>query len=182
MPILGQSRYIVTLARHTYSSENFADAPPKTAPGAALFYNPSLIHLFAEPTRSTLKPHLSRNVFKSARILSEFCQIHKHNMPAAATNAMPTTFRGGNEISRPRNSRPLEYTGSLDSYFHNDLTPVIGTQYEGLQIADILKSEQCDQLLKDLAVTSMSHPFLFWMFLTSIQYQDGAWSSCATKI
>lgn len=76
-------------------------------------------------------------------------------MPAIAVNANAmSTIKGGHEQSQPRNSQPLEYSGSLDSYSHNDLTPVIGTEYKGLQVADILKSEQCDQLIKDLAVTS----------------------------
>ncbi|CAI7648931.1 unnamed protein product [Penicillium discolor] len=75
-------------------------------------------------------------------------------MPAIAANANAmSTFKGGNEESQPRNSQPLEYSGTLDSYSHNDLTPVIGTEYKGLQVTDILKSEQCDQLIKDLAVT-----------------------------
>lgn len=79
-------------------------------------------------------------------------------MPAIAANANAmSTFKGGNEESQPRNSRPLEYSGSLDSYSHSDLTPVIGTEYKGLQVADILKLEQCDQLVKDLAVTSTLH-------------------------
>lgn len=77
-------------------------------------------------------------------------------MPAIAANANAmSTFKGGNEEAQPRISQPLEYSGSLDSYSHNDLTPVIGTEYKGLQIADILKLEQCDQFIKDLAVTSM---------------------------
>lgn len=76
-------------------------------------------------------------------------------MPAIAANANAmSTIKGGHEQSQTRNSQPLEYSGSLDSYSHNDLTPVIGTEYKGLQVADILKSEQCDQLIKDLAVTS----------------------------
>lgn len=96
----------------------------------------------------------------SSRIYPIF-ELKRGNMPAVAANANAmSTFKGGNEESKPRNSQPLEYSGSLDSYSHNDVTPVIGTEYKGLQVADILKSEQCDQLIKDLAVTSTLHPHI----------------------
>ncbi|KAF7617968.1 putative TfdA family taurine dioxygenase [Aspergillus flavus] len=74
-------------------------------------------------------------------------------MPTAVDNATPTTIRGGNEQSRPRISQPLEYTGTLDTYTHHDLTPVIGREYHGVQVAEILKSEECDRIIKDLAAT-----------------------------
>ncbi|KAE8365630.1 hypothetical protein BDV27DRAFT_126549 [Aspergillus caelatus] len=74
-------------------------------------------------------------------------------MPTAVDNATPATIRGGNEQSRPRIAQPLEYTGTLDTYTHNDLTPVIGREYYGVQVAEILKSEECDRIIKDLAAT-----------------------------
>jgi hypothetical protein len=67
-----------------------------------------------------------------------------------------STYREGNEEPQPRDS--IKYSGSLDSYSQNDLTPVIGTEYEGLQVTDILESDQCDRLIKDLAVTGALHP------------------------
>jgi len=63
-------------------------------------------------------------------------------------------IRGGHPDSRPQISRPLEYSGSLDRYQHQDLTPVIGREYEGLQVGEILQSADRDQLIQDLAVTS----------------------------
>ncbi|KAE8379601.1 hypothetical protein BDV26DRAFT_259147 [Aspergillus bertholletiae] len=74
-------------------------------------------------------------------------------MPTAVGNAATSTLRGGNEESRPRISQPLEYTGTLDTYTHNDLTPVIGREFYGVQVAKILKSEECDRIIKDLAAT-----------------------------
>ncbi|KAE8164957.1 hypothetical protein BDV40DRAFT_99290 [Aspergillus tamarii] len=74
-------------------------------------------------------------------------------MPTAVDNTTSATIRGGNEQSRPRISQPLEYTGTLDTYTHNDLTPVIGREYYGVQVAEILKSEECDRIIKDLAAT-----------------------------
>ncbi|GES62164.1 tfdA family taurine dioxygenase [Aspergillus terreus] len=74
-------------------------------------------------------------------------------MPVAVQNPSTPTIRGGHEDARPRIAQPLDYSGTLDSYTHNDLTPVIGREYHGLQVADILKSENCDRVITDLAVT-----------------------------
>jgi alpha-ketoglutarate-dependent taurine dioxygenase len=41
----------------------------------------------------------------------------------------------------------------LDSYTHSDLTTVIGTEYEGLQVVDLLSAKNSDALIRDLAVT-----------------------------
>lgn len=45
-------------------------------------------------------------------------------------------------------------SGSLDRFTQQDLTPVIGREFIGLQVTDLLKGDA--QLIKDLAVTSMS--------------------------
>ncbi|KAL2819299.1 hypothetical protein BDW59DRAFT_165163 [Aspergillus cavernicola] len=72
-----------------------------------------------------------------------------------------TTLRGGHPEARPRISRPLEYTGSLDTYQCQDLTPVIGREYQGLQVAEILHSAERDQLIQDLAVTISTRGVVF---------------------
>ncbi|KAL3490711.1 hypothetical protein BJX62DRAFT_225699 [Aspergillus germanicus] len=70
-------------------------------------------------------------------------------------------IRGGHPNARPRISRPLEYSGSLDRYQNQDLTPVIGREYEGLQVAEILQSPDRDQLIQDLAATISSRGVVF---------------------
>lgn len=76
-------------------------------------------------------------------------------MPVAIENAnFPTILQGANERSFPRFSQPLQYTGSLDLYDYQDLTPAIGREYSGIQIEHVLKSDQRDQQIRDLAVTS----------------------------
>ncbi|CEL11306.1 Putative TfdA family Taurine catabolism dioxygenase TauD [Aspergillus calidoustus] len=70
-------------------------------------------------------------------------------------------IRGGHPDARPRISRPLEYSGSLGRYQHQDLTPVIGREYEGLQVAEILQSPDRDQLIQDLAATISSRGVVF---------------------
>ncbi|RDK43526.1 tfdA family taurine dioxygenase [Aspergillus phoenicis ATCC 13157] len=82
-------------------------------------------------------------------------------MPSAVESASASTIRGGHEESRPRISEPLQYSGLLDSYSHQDLTPVIGREYRGLQVADILKAENSDQIIKDLAVTISKRGVVF---------------------
>jgi hypothetical protein len=60
---------------------------------------------------------------------------------------------GGHESARPRQSKPLQYSGSLDMYQHQDVTPIIGTEFEGLQVTDLLSGS--DEAIRDLAVTGM---------------------------
>ncbi len=68
----------------------------------------------------------------------------------------PVNIFGGNDIARPAIIHRISYSGSLDKFTYNDVTPVIGREFEGLQIADLLKAD--DQVIKDLAVTSKSCP------------------------
>ncbi|EGY16619.1 putative alpha-ketoglutarate-dependent sulfonate dioxygenase like protein [Verticillium longisporum] len=66
---------------------------------------------------------------------------------------------GGNELAKPRLTAPLTYSGSLDGFASNDLTPVIGREFEGLQVAELLKGD--DQLIRDLAVTISQRGVVF---------------------
>lgn len=77
-------------------------------------------------------------------------------MPTVIEQSSPALF-GGNPDARPRVSSRLEDSGSLDAYQSLDLTPVIGREYHGLQVAEILQSAKRDQLIQDLAVTSRLH-------------------------
>lgn len=76
-------------------------------------------------------------------------------MPSVSTDsALDFHIVGGHADSRPRLSEPLVYSGTLDGFEQNDITPVIGREYYGLQIRDLLAWD--DQHIKDLAVTSES--------------------------
>lgn len=50
-------------------------------------------------------------------------------------------------------------SGSLNKYKHQDLTPVIGREFEGLQVTELLKSNA--QLINDLAVTISERGVVF---------------------
>jgi hypothetical protein len=60
---------------------------------------------------------------------------------------------GGHTTARSRLTEPLFYSGLLDKFKHQDLTPVIGREFEGLQVTDLLKGD--DKVIRDLAATSM---------------------------
>ena len=51
---------------------------------------------------------------------------------------------------------PLRLSGILKEIKHFDLTPVIGTQFENINLAEILHSPVCDQTIRDIAITSKS--------------------------
>ena len=50
-------------------------------------------------------------------------------------------------------------SGSLDKYKHQDLTPVIGREFEGLQVTKLLTADE--QVIKDLAVTISERGVIF---------------------
>lgn len=50
---------------------------------------------------------------------------------------------------------PLKATGAFDNkqaYPYTELTPVIGRQYDNVQVADLLKASNADALIRDLAI------------------------------
>ena len=74
-------------------------------------------------------------------------------MPSAVETTPPSPIRGGHEKARPRTTEPAVYSGSLDSYEHNDFTTSVGREIPGLQIKKILTSPDADTLIRDLAIT-----------------------------
>lgn len=70
---------------------------------------------------------------------------------------------------------PLRYTGSLDSYESFDVTAVIGKEFPGLQLSEILHD---DEKIRDLAVLSeitflKKSPRSDWMLTTGLVSQRG---------
>ncbi|KAI8681246.1 TauD domain-containing protein [Fusarium keratoplasticum] len=84
-------------------------------------------------------------------------------MPSAAPSQAHATLGdhilGGHPESRPRISQPLTYTGSLDNIQQLDVTPVIGREYTGLQIRDLLRWDE--RLIRDLAATISQRGVVF---------------------
>lgn len=82
-------------------------------------------------------------------------------MPTATSDqgGAPGAIIGGHPDSRPRLAGPLVYSGSLDGYEQADVTPVIGREFTGLQIRDLLRGE--DRLVRDLAATVSQRGVVF---------------------
>ncbi|KAK3327991.1 alpha-ketoglutarate-dependent taurine dioxygenase [Cercophora scortea] len=76
-------------------------------------------------------------------------------MPSAITDSGGF---GGNDIARPQTKR-ISYSGSLDAFVQNDPTPVIGREYEGVQVVDLLEAD--DRVIRDLAVTVSERGVVF---------------------
>ena len=49
---------------------------------------------------------------------------------------------------------PLKLKGALDQFKSFDVTPVIGKEFENVDLAEWLRAPNSDELLKDLAITS----------------------------
>ncbi|CAF9910066.1 MAG: hypothetical protein ALECFALPRED_006146 [Alectoria fallacina] len=48
---------------------------------------------------------------------------------------------------------PLQLSGALKRFEKNDLTPLIGTRFEAINLTEILHSPVCDQTIRDIAIT-----------------------------
>ena len=78
-----------------------------------------------------------------------------------AQKKLTSDICGGNFQALTRCLEPLTYSGTLDHYSQRDLTPVIGREYEGLQVTDLLNASDRDQRIKDLAVTISQRGVVF---------------------
>ena len=47
---------------------------------------------------------------------------------------------------------PLELSGAVDSYIKRDLAPLLGTIFEDINLAEILRSPECDAKIRDIAI------------------------------
>lgn len=93
-------------------------------------------------------------------------------MPAIAVDSRAVD--ASSELARTRLVKPLAYSGSLNSFSQSDLTPVIGREYEGLQVAELLAAKNSDVLIRDLAVTISQRGVVFLrnQDVTPVQMRD----------
>lgn len=60
---------------------------------------------------------------------------------------------------RNGSAKPLKLKGVLDQYKSFDITPVLGREFdESVRLVDLIQAENSDELLRDLAITSLAHP------------------------
>ena len=62
--------------------------------------------------------------------------------------------KGGSTIREP-----LKLKGALDKFKYFDVTPCIGREYENANLKEWLRAPNSDELIRNLAITSMI-PFL----------------------
>lgn len=74
-------------------------------------------------------------------------------------DSLGANIRWGNIKAWTRCRQPIKNTGSLEKYKSQHLTPVIGTEFEGLQVTDLLDGD--DQLIGDLALTISQRGVVF---------------------
>lgn len=48
--------------------------------------------------------------------------------------------------------QPMRTAGLLETYAYTDATPIIGREFRELQIADLMKAPNRDELIRDLAI------------------------------
>ena len=81
---------------------------------------------------------------------------------------------------------PLKLSGALNQFEHFDVTPVIGREYVNVNLAELLRAPNSDDLIRDLAITSMSKHLPGTLSLTTNiiaynQYPSVESSSSASK-
>lgn len=58
-------------------------------------------------------------------------------------------------MANTQHKEPLELSGALNSFKYEETTPEIGREYIDINIVDdLMKAENADELLRDLAITS----------------------------
>jgi hypothetical protein len=55
-----------------------------------------------------------------------------------------------------RHKEPLKLSGALDHFESFDVTPTIGREFVGVNLAKWLRAPNSNELIRDLAITSMS--------------------------
>ena len=70
---------------------------------------------------------------------------------SVATQELPQVL---SKLDLKGSAVPLTLGNSLTSIEKTDLTPTIGTEFKDVQLSQLLKSENANQLIRDLAITS----------------------------
>jgi hypothetical protein len=62
---------------------------------------------------------------------------------------------------QPSFPNPLKQSGALEKFSYEETTPVIGREFLNVNIVDdLLNASNADELIRDLAITSMFAPWL----------------------
>jgi hypothetical protein len=80
------------------------------------------------------------------------------------TESLPSKLTLNGEASSCRNkfATPPKPTGALDAYEKFDVTRVVGTEFKpGMQLSDLLKAPNSDDLIRDLAILVAARGVVF---------------------
>lgn len=93
-------------------------------------------------------------------------QIQEKLSKVSVTDITPSNGAHKEELAAPavqepavqtqQHREPLKLSGALDHFESFDVTPVIGREFVGVNLAKWLRAPNSDELLRDLAITSMS--------------------------
>ena len=67
---------------------------------------------------------------------------------------------------------PLKPTGCLDTYEYIELTPVIGREYPTLQLIDLYRAKNRDELLRELAIIVSQRGVVFFRHQSDLNLDD----------
>ncbi|PSS25424.1 hypothetical protein M430DRAFT_33145 [Amorphotheca resinae ATCC 22711] len=65
-------------------------------------------------------------------------------------------------VQAPQHKEPLKLSGALNHFESFDVTPTIGREFVGVNLADWLKAPNSDELLRDLAITISQRGVVFF--------------------
>lgn len=63
--------------------------------------------------------------------------------------------------SQPTNSEPMKAAGLLDGLEQKVTVPAIGTEFLDIDLVEFMEAPNSDELLRDLAITSLFPQFYF---------------------
>lgn len=108
---------------------------------------PSVIEAISETThniREKIAPQLSDKTDSDAAKSQGTSSIEK----LAPSVVAPTV------ATQEPHREPLDLSGVLDQFESFDVTPIIGREYVGVNLAEWIHAPNSDDLLRDLAITS----------------------------
>lgn len=63
---------------------------------------------------------------------------------------------------------PMQLAGALDKFESFDITPVIGKEFPNADLAEWLKADNADELIRDLAITGKNNQSNFFLVITNL--------------
>lgn len=83
---------------------------------------------------------------------------------ASTTTELTTVVAEQTRPAENIRKEPLQLKGVLDQFKSFDVTPVIGKEFPEVNLKSLLRAENSDELIRDLAITSQSRTFLTHCF------------------